>query len=135
MTQLPAEFLCPVVNRVDMAWTCVATDDPNPLHLDHHFAVEKAGYQDVVVPGTMLVGWVGEYLEDWAGGIRNLLGWRIRFVAPVWPGEQIKLSPAGMTEQVGDDGALSVRCELTATTTGGKMVARVNAEFRPPAPG
>lgn len=132
MIKQPPEFLCPVISRVDIAWNCVATDDPNPLHLDPGFAVKIAGYQDVVVPGTMLVGWVGEYLEEWAGGPANLLSWRIRFVAPVWPGEQIKLSAGPLVEGPPHNGERRGTCEVTATTIEGRVVARVNAELRLP---
>lgn len=123
MRRLPT-FLCPPINRVDIAWTCVATDDPNPLHLDQEFAMEKAGYADVVVPGTMLVGWVGEYLEEAAGGTENLREWSIRFMEPVWPDEQIALDGEVTMNEM-----LQGHCLITAKTQTGRLVARITAEF------
>lgn len=120
-----AEFLCPVITRVDIAWLCVATDDPNPLHLDINFARDEAGYQDVVVPGTLMVGWIGEYLEDYAGRPEMVLDWRIRFTAPLWPGEQIKL-----TGTVVEELAEKVKVEVLASTTEGKLVARISANLQ-----
>jgi len=35
---------CPIITRVDIAWVCVATDDPSPLHLDDAYAHE-AGHR------------------------------------------------------------------------------------------
>jgi acyl dehydratase len=89
MTPPPA-VSCPIVNRVDVSWVCVATNDPNPLHLDHEFA-RHAGFNDVVVPAHLLIGWIGQYFEEWCGGPANILRWRIRFSAPVWPGDEITL--------------------------------------------
>ncbi|MES2414875.1 MAG: MaoC/PaaZ C-terminal domain-containing protein [Pseudomonadota bacterium] len=122
MSKQPIEFICPVINRVDIAWLCVATDDPNPLHLDINFAREKAGYQDVVVPGTLMVGWIGEYLEEYSGAPENVLDWRIRFTAPVWPGEQIKLT-GNVLEEIGE----RVKLEVIASTMEGRQVAKVSA--------
>ena len=56
----PPDRLCPVINRVDIAWVCVATNDGHPLHLDRNFAVQEAGFQDVVVPGHLLIGWTAD---------------------------------------------------------------------------
>jgi acyl dehydratase len=117
-----AAFTSPVITRVDVAWTCLATNDPSPLHLDERFAVEKAGHPSIVVPGTMLLGWVGEYLEAWAGGPEKISKWTIRFSAPVWPGEAIRLEGRPTGEAKG---------ELTARTTEGREVARVTVEFKP----
>lgn len=123
-TQLP-DLLCPAISRVDIAWLCVATDDPNPIHLDITFAREQAGYRDVVVPGTLMVGWIGEYLEDYAGGPENVLDWRIRFTAPVWPGEQITLTGNIVEATVDQE-----KVEVLATTTDGKLAARVSANIK-----
>src|SRR5688500_1196701 len=90
MRAVPPEFSSPIVNRVDISWVCVATNDGHPLHLDHVFA-QDAGFKDVVVPGHLLIGWMGQYLEDWCGDLRNIVSWKIRFTAPVWPGDQFTL--------------------------------------------
>ncbi len=122
----PVDFICPLISRVDIAWLCVATDDPNPLHLDINFARDEAGYQDVVVPGTLMVGWIGEYLEDYAGAPEKVLDWRVRFTAPVWPGEQIKL-----TGSIVEETPARVNIEVVASTIEGRVVAKIAANLQP----
>jgi acyl dehydratase len=109
---------------------CVATNDNHPLHLDHRYAAE-AGYQDVVVPGHMLIGWIGEYFETWCGGPLNLVSWRLRFTAPVWPGEQITLK-GELVQGPAVAGPLA-NGKVTATTAEGKVVAVATAEMKLPA--
>jgi len=125
-------LVCPVVTSVDIAWVCVATSDPNPLHLDRDFANETRGYKDVVAPGTMLIGWIGEYLGDWAGGPENVANWSIRFTSPVWPKDQITISGREINRvDLGRDTEIS--CEVTAAKVGGgEIVARASATLRIP---
>lgn len=125
MTPPPATT-CPIVSRVDIAWVCVATNDPHPLHLDHEIAKE-AGFQDVVVPAHLLIGWIGQYLEDWCGGPANLIKWRLRFSAPVWPGDEITLK-GEVTGAVGPDDTFTGT--VTASTKEGKTVGIATAEMR-----
>jgi acyl dehydratase len=122
----PSEFVSPPVSRVAIAWVCVATNDGHPLHLDHEFA-RRAGFKDVVVPGHLLIGWMGQYLEDWCGDPRNVLNWKIRFTAPVWPGDRLTLkgemapdSPRGDVRKV----------TVTATSEDGKVCGVATAELR-----
>jgi acyl dehydratase len=124
--RVPAEVVCPTVSRVDISWVCVATNDGHPLHLDHTFA-QAAGFKDVVVPGHLLIGWMGEYLADWCGDPRNVLTWKIRFSAPVWPGDRIVLNGAFAEDDTGGD----VRsAKVTATSQDGKVVGIVTAQMR-----
>ena len=123
---VPAEVACPTVSRVDISWVCVATNDGHPLHLDHTFA-QAAGFKDVVVPGHLLIGWIGEYLADWCRDARNVLTWKIRFSAPVWPGDNIILSGAFAEDDTGDD-VRSVK--VTATSQEGKVVGTATARVR-----
>lgn len=126
--RVPAELTTPPVSRTAIAWVCVATNDAHPLHLDHQFA-QNAGFRDVVVPGHILIGWIGQYLQDWCGDPRNLLGWSIRFTAPVWPDETFTLRGEiadGDTEADGDIRAVTV----TATTRDGKIAAKASARLR-----
>jgi acyl dehydratase len=123
---VPAEVVCPTVSRVDIAWVCVATNDGHPLHLDHTFA-QAAGFKDVVVPGHLLIGWMGEYLAQWAGDPRNVMAWKIRFSAPVWPGDKIVLNGA-FAEDDQEGPVRSVK--VTATSQDGKAVGIVTAQMR-----
>ena len=124
---VPDPFVTPEISRVDIAWICVATGDPSSLHLDEKFA-QAAGYPSVVVPGTMLLGWIGQYLESWAGGAENLKRWKIRYTAPVWPGERIKLS-GSVVEGAGEPGELN--CEVAAAAeSDGRVLAKASAVLR-----
>jgi acyl dehydratase len=124
--QVPAEVRCPAVSRVDIAWVCVATNDGHPLHLDHEFA-RNAGFKDVVVPGHLLIGWIGQYLEDWCGDPGNLLRWSLRFTAPVWPGDQITLKGEWAEEPASPD---KVKVKVTATSQEGKVVGIATGDLR-----
>jgi acyl dehydratase len=111
---------------VDIAWVCVATNDGHPLHLDHIFA-KDAGFRDVVAPGHLLIGWIGEYLEDWCENPRNLLHWKLRFTAPVWPGDQITLR-GEVAEELTSKGTSKVT--VTATSQEGQVVGIATAEMQ-----
>jgi acyl dehydratase len=126
----PDELLCPPITRVDIAWTCVATNDPSRIHLDDPYAREHAGYPSVLAPGTMLFGWVGERLEELAGGPANVRRWTIRLTAPLWPGDQVRLS-TDSARLVDADGDARRVVELVATTMTGTVVAKVQAELAP----
>ena len=103
--EAPKDFISPPVSRIAVSWICVATNDSNPLHLDLEFA-KKAGFKDVVVPGHILIGWVGQYLEELCeDDPTRILSWKIRFTAPVWPGDQFTLKG----ELSGDNEADGVR--------------------------
>jgi len=125
------EYLCPRISHVDIAWACVATSDANPLHLDREFAVRQRGYQDVLVPGTMLVGWIGEYLAEWAGSPERVLRWQVRFTAPVWPNEQVTLRGRELARIEDEEGTL-VSCEVIAATAEEKIAAHGSAQIRIP---
>jgi acyl dehydratase len=123
----PTEFVSPPVSRVAVSWICVATNDGNPLHLDREFA-GSAGFKDVVVPGHILIGWIGQYLEEWCDGDpTRVLGWKIRFTAPVWPGDQFTL-----TGELASDSVAADVCIVTvsATSQEGKVCAIATANLR-----
>ena len=124
--KIPEEVACPEVSRVDIAWVCVATNDGHPLHLDHKFAV-AAGFKDVVVPAHLIIGWIGQYLAEWCGDQRDIVTWKIRFTAPVWPGDKIKLKGEFADEE--SDGALCA-VKVTAVTTDEKVVGIATAKLR-----
>ena len=65
-----------------------ASGDFNPLHTDHVFATEAAGYPGVFAHGMMTMGMTGRVLTDWVG-IEPLLSYGVRFKAQVWPGDTL----------------------------------------------
>jgi acyl dehydratase len=122
-----AEVICPVISRVDIAWICIGTNDGHPLHLDHEFA-KDIGYKDVVVPAHFLIGWVGQYLEEWCGGPENILSWTLRFSAPVWPGDRITLR--GEPSATSDTSREAKTVTVQATTENGRVVGIATAKLR-----
>jgi len=122
-----AEVVCPVVSRVDIAWVCIAGNDGHPLHLDHEFA-KSVGYKDVVAPGQLLIGWIGQYLEEWCGGPENILNWTLRFSALVWPGDRITLR--GTTSETADISGGVETVTVNATTEDGRVVGIATAKLR-----
>ena len=83
----PAREFGPITTA-DIEAICAATADTSPLHLDEAFA-RSAGHPTVLAPGTLLMGWVGEYIEDWAGLVFGSLAWRVKLSGPVWPGDRL----------------------------------------------
>lgn len=127
MTRPAPSFTSHPVARVDIAWMCVATDDPSPLHLDEPYA-QALGHRSVVVPGTMLIGWLAQYFEEWAGGQEKLRTWRVRFVSPVWPGDELSLGGNSTGEELVKGERLQ-HCEVTATAPDGRVVAKAWGSF------
>lgn len=125
----PSEVLCPPVSRIDISWVCVATNDGHPVHLDHILA-QKIGFKDVVVPAHLLNGWIGQYLQDWCGGPAHLLKWRVRYMAVIWPGDEIILR--GEIVEPAMAGGIT-KVAITATSMEGNVVGTAVAEMRLPA--
>lgn len=121
----PAERECPVVTREDIARVCAATGDPSPLHLDEKFA-HAAGYPNVVAPGTMLLGWVGAFLEDWADGSAAIDNWTITFRSPIWPGDRITLSGSISPPEAPDERPVG---EIRARAQDGREVSLTTVTF------
>ena len=123
-------FVSHPIGRVDIAWICVATDDPSQLHLDEPYAV-ALGHRSVVVPGTMMVGWMGQYFEDWAGGQDKLRQWRVRFMAPVWPGDALTFTGQLTAVEI-VDGERRCSAEVFVTAPDGRAVAKAWGSFATP---
>ena len=122
---LPPPRTFPPITTADIAAICVATGDASPLHLDEAFA-QASGHRTVVAPGTILLGWLGEYIEDTAGLAFADLQWSVRLAGPTWPGDRltietvsIETTPAGAVL-----GAIDVR------THEGRLVGKARFEVR-----
>jgi acyl dehydratase len=111
--------VCPCITRENIAAVCAATSDASPLHLDDAFA-RAAGYPSVVAPGTLLLGWIGDYLAHWAGDPRSVEYWDVRFVSPLWLNDQVTLQGRWR------DGLV----EVSAVTQDGRGAARATARFK-----
>lgn len=75
------------ITRTDLVRYAGASGDFNPIHHDVPFA-RAAGLPDVMAQGMYSAGLVASALERWFGQ-GCLLSYRVRFRAPVWPGDRL----------------------------------------------
>jgi len=76
------------ISRVQIAKFCAATNDFNPLFLDHHFANE-AGFGGNLVPGNFILALCEDYLHHILH-IESITELSVTFEKLVWPGEEIQ---------------------------------------------
>ncbi len=75
------------ITRTDLVRYAGASGDFNPIHHDVPFA-RATGLPDVMAQGMYSAGLVATALERWFGQ-GCLLSYRVRFRAPVWPGDRL----------------------------------------------
>lgn len=83
----PAEFGFGPITRTDLVRYAGASGDMNPLHHDETYA-RKAGLDTVMGHGMFSAGILSSFLRQWVGR-RQVRRFRVRFVAPVWPGDRL----------------------------------------------
>ncbi|MGE0212966.1 MAG: MaoC/PaaZ C-terminal domain-containing protein [Parvibaculaceae bacterium] len=106
----PPDFVFGPVTRTDLVRYAGASGDFNPLHHDETFARE-AGLPSVMAHGMLSAGLLGSFLSAWMEG-RFVRRFRVRFVAPVWPGDVLRAEGSvmrEMTEARGFELALRLR--------------------------
>lgn len=81
----PPEFRFGPVSRTDLVRYAGASGDFNPLHHDDAFA-RAAGLPGVMAHGMFSAGLLGSFLVSWVGE-RPIRRFKMRFLAPVWPGD------------------------------------------------
>jgi acyl dehydratase len=122
---LPPARTYPPITTADIAAICAATGDASPLHLDEAFA-RASGHPSVVAPGTILMGWLGEYIEDTAGLAFADLKWSVRLVGPTWPGDCLTVETVSLEK--GPSGAIAGAIEVR--THEGRVVGKARFEVR-----
>lgn len=115
----PSETI-PALTRTDFVRYAGASGDFHPIHHDESFAIE-AGMPSVFGMGLLHGGMLGAYLARWAGP-SNIRMFSLRFLARVWPGDELQLS--GWVEALTADTAEVV---LEAVSSRGETVARAHA--------
>lgn len=105
-----------------------ASGDYNPLHSDHVFATEVAGYPGVFAHGMLTMGMTGRVLTDWVGDGR-LLSYGVRFVQQVWPGDALT-AVAEITDLRDEDGTPVAEFSVRTTRGDGAEVLRGTATAR-----
>ncbi|GAB5468080.1 MAG: dihydroxy-acid dehydratase [Rhodospirillales bacterium] len=116
------------VTRTELVRYAGASGDFNPIHHDGEVA-RAAGLPDVMAQGMYSAGLLASTLERWFGQ-GSLLGYRVRFRAPVWPGDRLQarcesLEPAG--DQLAD-------LDLALVRADGTLVLSATARVRLPQP-
>ncbi len=85
--ELPALVKGPI-ERIQLVKYAGASGDFNPIHVDEEYA-RSAGMKSVFAHGMLSMGFMGKLLTDWLGEEGELVSFRIRFKAIVWPGDVI----------------------------------------------
>lgn len=83
-----------------------ASGDHNPIHLDPD-AARKAGLDDCVVHGMLIMGWAATVAAEAAGGAENLRSLKMRFKSPLYVGVQATVT-AEVVEAAGEQVKLQV---------------------------
>ena len=116
------------LGRTDLVKYAGASGDYNPLHTDERFATEVAGYPSVFAHGMLTMGMSARVLTDWFG-TEALLEYGVRFVAQVWPGDQLTVT-ATVTD-VGDrEGRQVAMLDVSTTNQSGQVVLSGSATAR-----
>ena len=97
MTQEAVLEKAPVTTR-QLVMYAGASGDYNPIHYDQDYA-RSAGLGGVIAHGMLVMAFAGQLATDWAGPERFVEALSGRFLAPVRPGDSVRLTaevtPAG----------------------------------------
>ncbi|MDE1567342.1 MaoC family dehydratase [Aquabacter sp. P-9] len=104
-----------------------ASEDYSRIHYDKPFA-EAAGLGGIIAHGMLTMAFMGRVVSDAAGPQGFVRTLTARFVAPVRPGDVVRVEAKVLEVREEDAGAL-VRLDLAARVRG-RPVAVGEAEFR-----
>jgi 3-hydroxybutyryl-CoA dehydratase len=111
------------LSRTDLVRYAGASGDFNPLHHDAAFATQ-AGLPDVMAHGMLSAGLLASAVTRWFGP-GQVRSYKARFLAPVWPGDELVARCVSMTVE-GDARELVLelaRADGTAVVTAQARVA------------
>lgn len=126
------EFEAVVVDdlrRTQIVQYAGAGGDYNPLHTDHVFAVEVAGYpRGTFAHGMLTMGMTGRLITD-LFGVEDLRSYGGRFTAQVWPGDTLtaKATVEAIREEEGES---LVDLAVVTTNQDGQVVFSGHATTR-----
>ncbi|MCP4084523.1 MAG: acyl dehydratase [Actinomycetia bacterium] len=112
------------LKRTQIVMYAGASGDYNPVHSDHEFVTEMAGYPTVFAHGMLTMGMTGRLVTDFVGDGR-LTRYGVRFVNQVWPGDD--LSATLTVKEIRDD---EVDLEIVTVNQDGTPVLTGSATAR-----
>ena len=129
--ELPARSF-PITRR-DLVRYAGASGDFNVIHWNQRIAT-SVGLPDVIAHGMLTMATAARLVTDWAGDPGAVVEYGVRFTKPVVVPDDDSgalLEVAGVVAAK-DEQARTVRVDLTATSSGDKVLARAQAVVRLP---
>ncbi|MFB5281755.1 MaoC/PaaZ C-terminal domain-containing protein [Peribacillus sp. Hz7] len=118
----------PAVTKVQLVKYAGASGDFNLLHTDDAFA-QKIGLSGVIAHGMLVMGFLGQYVNELASDQAEVTLFRMRFGAMTRPGDQITCT--AIVEKVYEEaGKRYVSLNLTAEKAPEKVVGSGQAVLR-----
>lgn len=122
--QLPPLVKLPVTHE-QLVQYAQASGDLNPLHTDDAFA-KSIGMDGVIAHGMLIMGFLGQYVQELAGTEAIVSKFSMRFGAMTKPGDAITCS--GVVKQLTEiNGNCVAELELIAEKAPGKQVGTGSA--------
>lgn len=90
---IPPPVTLPPLSRTEIARYQFGVGDSAPFHHDSRHA-STLGMPDVMSIGMLQAGAMLSYLANWLGP-RRVCSFAVQFVAPVWPGDVLRISLKG----------------------------------------
>ncbi|SBW22771.1 MaoC domain-containing protein dehydratase [Candidatus Protofrankia californiensis] len=119
----PARDIGPLT-QTDIVRFAGAGGDFNPLHHDPEF-VRSTGFPGVISMGQMQAGMLAGWLSDWLG-VEHLREFEVRFVAPVFLGDVLRLS--GEIVAIDGQGPVPIADVALSASRGDDTVVKASAQ-------
>lgn len=126
--QLLEPLVKPEITKMQLVKYCGASLDFNLLHTDDEFA-RTAGLDGVIAHGMLIMGFLGEYLTNIAGGNAELSSFKVNFGGMTKPGDVITCS-ATVQKVYEESGQRFVDLKLKAEKVPGKDVLTGEAKLK-----
>jgi len=122
----PAPLVVGPLTRTDLVRYQGASGDFNPIHHDEPFA-RAAGLPAPLSLGMLQAGFLATWATDWLGAAA-VRRFRVRFAAPVFPGDTVSCAGRVLKEYT-VDGESMVDVELVCHKHDGEVAVRGWATF------
>lgn len=129
-TELPGRTF--TVERDTLVRYAGASGDFNPIHWNARFAAE-VGLPGVIAHGMLTMAGAVRVVTDWTGDPGSLLSYTVRFTKPVLVPDDATgavVDVRATAAQKLDDGARTVRLDITATSRDQKVLGMARAVVR-----